>query len=113
MPTIDLDGYPARWIVEMIARDGDAREFYHSRQWQRLRARVLKKSHWQCYGCAHKSPPVLTTRANAKALTVHHVLELRIRPDLALDEKNLVVLCPSCHWDIHHHGRAVQNPERW
>lgn len=114
----DPDSWPACWVLGMIARDGDAHEFYVSPQWRAKRREVLRDQHGECWACKRKSPPVLTTAKDA-TLTVHHLLELRQRPDLALSaftpdgKPNLVVLCESCHWDMHHNRRPPLEPERW
>lgn len=36
-----------------------------------------------------------------KATIVHHIKHLKDRPDLALDENNLISLCGSCHDIVH------------
>lgn len=110
----DPDSFPASWILGIIARDGDAEEFYHSGFWKAKRREVLRNQHRWCWRCLQKSPEV-HTRAN----TVHHLYPLRERPDLALEEfapdgsPNLVCLCPSCHWEEHHKRRSLDIPERW
>lgn len=115
----DPDSWPACWILSMLARDGDAEEFYHSPLWRRVRASVLRNQHGECWACKRKHPPVLTTAASGATMTVHHRNELRQRPDLALSEYapdgsiNLVVLCEPCHWDAHHRRREEKIPERW
>ena len=107
------DAYPASWVLQLIATD-NLHAFYKSPEWRRTRRAVMKHQRRRCWDCAHKSPAVMT-RGN----TVHHVNELRKRPDLALSEYdelgrvNLVVLCPSCHWERHHKRRVEVTPERW
>ena len=89
------DAYPANWVLQLIATD-NLHAFYKSPEWRRTRRAVMT--------CGN---------------TVHHVNELRQRPDLALSEYdelgrvNLVVLCPSCHWERHHKRRVEVAPERW
>ena len=36
-------------------------------------------------------------------LCLHHCLEKRVWPMLWLEERNLVCVCASCHYKIHHH----------
>lgn len=115
----DPDSWPASWILGMIARDGDAHAFYVSPLWRHKRREVLRNQHGECWACKNKTPSVLTNAASGATMTVHHLHELRQRPDLALEEfapdgsPNLVVLCESCHWDMHHSRRACHIPERW
>ena len=109
----DPDAYPANWVLQLIATD-NLHAFYTSPEWRHTRRKVMKHRKRWCWDCAHKSPAV-KKRGN----TVHHVNELRQRPDLALSEYdeqgrvNLVVLCPSCHWKRHHKRRVEVTPERW
>lgn len=79
----------------------------------------MRDQHGECWACKRKPEPVLRTQADDYTMLVHHVHPLRVRPDLALSDfdesgnPNLVVLCDSCHWDMHHQRRAVEIPERW
>lgn len=99
--------------MQLIA-SGRLHEFYNSPEWERVRRRVLRKNKRRCYDCERKAPAIVT-RAN----TVHHVNELRARPDLALSEvdeegrPNLVCLCASCHYQRHHNIKIPITPERW
>ncbi len=113
MAAYDPDLWPASWILALIAAD-NLHSFYTSPQWKQARARVLKDQRRRCWDCAHKSPARVR-----RGVTVHHVIPLRERPDLALsdtDDKgniNLVCLCASCHWDRHHQRKPEINAERW
>ena len=69
-------------------RMADAR-FYASTRWRRLRVSFLAE-HPLCEDC--RKAGRLTSAAH-----VHHVLERKDRPDLALDPSNLEALCPPCH----------------
>lgn len=52
-----------------------------------------------------------------KAVTVHHVKHLRVEPELALTDENLISLCMECHEVLHpekHKKKNNQiNEERW
>ena len=67
----------------------DARRFYSSQPWRRLRALVLEESPL-CEGC-------LAGGITKLAQEVHHIQDRRERPDLALARKNLQPLCKACH----------------
>jgi 5-methylcytosine-specific restriction protein A len=69
-------------------RKADAR-FYASAAWLKLRAWHLCK-HPLCEDC--RKAGRITSAAH-----VHHTLERKQRPDLALDPENLESLCASCH----------------
>ena len=114
----DPDGWPARWVLALIAAD-NVHGFYVSSEWKACRANILRpdssgRPRARCFDCERKSPAVPKT-----ADTVHHVKPLRERPDLALSEQDeegnvqLVPLCDSCHWGRHHQRKSVRVPERW
>lgn len=107
------DLWPACWVLQLIA-NGNLHAFYTSTEWKRTRRKVLKRQRRRCWDCEHKSPAKIT-----RGTTVHHINELRQRPDLALSEydeagrPNLVCLCSSCHWERHHQRLREITPERW
>ena len=108
------------WIRELEATD-KLYKFYKSRQWLDLRARVLEQDHFECVECRERGK-------YSRAVTVHHVNEVLVRPELALQEffvdengeqqRNLLSLCMKCHNDKHHrfYGNVPKvqlNEERW
>lgn len=94
------------WIRELIA-EGRLYRLYKSEEFQELRAQVLRDHHNECAECAKRGK-------YRRAKVVHHVHEVRDRPDLALTRwvmepdgtltENLVPLCQECHERAH--GRA-------
>ena len=96
--------------------------FYKSDDWEELRQEVLEELNYECQECLKRGR---YTRAEC----VHHVNEVRIRPDLALSkfyidhegnqQRNLVPLCNTCHNIVHDKlGKWQQkdkftNEERW
>lgn len=111
-------------IKDLIADDNLVR-FYKSREWRELRAEVLREHYYECQHCLEQGK-------YTQATMVHHVLEVRKRPDLALskiyvdgegnEHKQLVPLCIACHEKEHdkfgdyHKARGVEkfsNEERW
>jgi len=64
--------------------------FYKSDQWRRLRYRVLLTASGACQACGAR-PSV------GKALHVDHIMPVSRFPELALDERNLQVLCEDCN----------------
>jgi len=59
--------------------------------WQRCRRDFLKKTGKVCVCCG-----------TTKKIQVHHILPRHIRPDLAVDQTNLIALCRDCHFHIGH-----------
>ena len=92
----------------------EAKQFYKSQAWERRRLKVLQLDH---YECQHHKQRGQYRRAN----TVHHVLELKDRPDLALSiwhegKRQLLSLCKDCHEEVHgyrHQTAEPLTPERW
>ena len=78
-----------RHYLNLRAPDGASLNW----SWQRCRRSFLKKVGKVCVVCDNK-----------KNIQVHHKLPRHIRPDLAVDETNLIALCKSCHLRIGHLG---------
>lgn len=99
-----------QWIRELI-QQGKEYKFYKTKEWLQLRANILEKYHNECQECLKKGK-------YTEARNVHHINELKDRPDLALKEyyidsntgekkRNLIPLCIECH-NIKH-GRVCEN----
>lgn len=118
---IPTDQSLASWIRQLIKEDKIIR-FYQSDDWKELKEEVLEEHYHECVEC-------LKQGRYTKADCVHHVNEVRIRPELALSkyyigkhgkmEKNLVPLCNTCHNIVHDKLGQWQmkdkfnNKERW
>lgn len=93
----------AKWIRQLISA-GKEGIFYLTDDWKELRLEVLRDNHYECQECIKKGK-------YTRAVCVHHVNELKHRPDLAMrkffiDQKgnrqpNLVPLCNTCHNVVH------------
>jgi len=64
-------------------------DFYSSQSWRKARYQTLKNCNGKCVLCG--SPP------GKHSLHVDHIKPRSDRPDLALDPKNLQVLCRDCN----------------
>ena len=115
----------AAWIRQLIENDR-IYQFYKSEEWIRLRNEVLRDAHYECQHCAANG-------RYERAVMVHHVNEVRKRPDLALTRSfvdpvtkkeivNLIALCNSCHERVHDRCGNLRgqngderfvNEERW
>lgn len=125
MARIPSDISLASWIQQLIEND-KIYLFYKSDDWIQLRDNVLKDAHYECQHC-------LKHGIYKRAEMVHHINEVRKRPDLALTRSfvdpithdeiiNLIALCNSCHEKVHDRCRnfrrengaeKFQNEERW
>jgi 5-methylcytosine-specific restriction enzyme A len=76
------------------------RAFWNSTAWRNVRELVLRRDNFTCAWCGRYDP---TRRRNMQA---HHVQGIAKAPQLALDPRNLITLCASCH------GRGAPPPRR-
>jgi 5-methylcytosine-specific restriction endonuclease McrA len=106
----------------MLLSKGQVWKFYKTDDWMTLRAEVLRDHHFECAEC-------LKVGRYTRADCVHHVNEVRHRPDLALSryyidregqqQANLVPLCNQCHNMVHdklgdwRNRYKYTNEERW
>lgn len=104
----------ATYIRRLIA-DDKIEEFYQSEDWKELRLEVLEEFHNECSICLE--------RGNyTQAVCVHHVNEVRKRPDLALSKffidegmrtRQLIPLCNTCHNIVHDKLGEWQNRDKF
>ena len=111
----------SKWIRKLIKAD-NVELFYFTDDWKELRQEVLDDLHNECQECLKKGN---YTRADC----VHHVNEVRKRPDLALSkfytdeegkqQRQLIPLCNKCHniehkkLEKHRENNRFSNEERW
>lgn len=74
-------------------RDKKADAFYHSKEWEQTRLKVLTRDHHLCQHCLMEYR--ITT-----AEMVHHIKPLREYWGLRVRLSNLISLCNSCHSKI-------------
>lgn len=106
-----------RQLVRLIQAGREA-QFYSWSEWEHLRLEVLKLDRWECQHCKRRG-------RYRRAVLVHHVKHLKVRPDLALsvwdgEERQLVSLCKRCHEEEHPESqrpfvrqKALVTEERW
>lgn len=75
-------------------RDREAKRFYDSTAWKRLRIIVLQRDNYLCQQC-------LLNRKITPAEHVDHIKPMREHPELRLDPENLRSLCQPCHSKRH------------
>lgn len=114
---------PLESYIRKLIKEDRIIEFYKSDDWLELRADVLEAFHNECQECLKRGK---VTHAEC----VHHVNEVRKKPQLALsryytdrhgeEQFNLVPLCNACHnmqhpekgWGAKKNDRFT-NKERW
>ena len=70
-----------RWLLQLIREDRMVK-FYQSPKWRRLREKAMKRDHYECQECRRLGK-------YHRVENVHHIKEVKDRPDLALDLDNL------------------------
>lgn len=88
--------------------------FYKTGIWVRKRTEILERDNHECQRCKDAG-------GYSKGNVVHHIKHLEDRPDLALDDDNLMTVCEACHNALHPERmrtpeaskRRQITPERW
>lgn len=86
--------------------------FYKSWAWQKKRREVLKRDNYECQRCKRLGRV-------SKGEVVHHIKELKDRPDLGMTTGNLISVCYQCHNVIHERfegkksDKQIKIPEKW
>ena len=103
----DIDEW-TQAINRYYAATEDYSSFYKSKRWERKRLAVLKRDQYLCQNAARFGK---TEAAN----TVHHVIPIAERPDLKLDDRNLISLSEDAHGRMHlKHGSGLSKlGEEW
>lgn len=81
-------------IDRYYGKANDYEGFYLTKKWKMKRKAILKRDEYKCRECSRFGKV-------EEATTVHHVHPLKIRPELKLDERNLISLCEGCHEKMH------------
>ena len=71
------------------------RKFYDSYKWRKVRKQVLMRDNYECQWCKEEG------KVTTDNLEVDHIKEIEFHPDLALDTKNMRVLC-KYHHNVRH-----------
>ncbi len=82
------------WRLFVFQKEKDmikeSNPFYESPRWKHKRQQILKRDGYMCQICKRYG-------RIREAAEVHHIQHLEDRPDLALDNDNLISLCRTCH----------------
>jgi ribosomal protein L37AE/L43A len=90
---------PETWSHDFIA----GAEFLRTFVWKRLRMEVLAERGNRCECCGARP-----SAENAVVINVDHIKPRKLYPTLALDKRNLQILCGECN-----HGKGNWNQTDW
>ncbi|MGX7199211.1 HNH endonuclease [Enterococcus nangangensis] len=93
-----------RWLVQLI-RDGQLKKFYDCARWRKLRREAIKRDNNECQMCKHLG-------RYHRVENVHHIKEVKDRPDLALDINNLICLCVDHHNEVHDRYLSIEEKKQ-
>lgn len=120
----ELGGSMIKLTDEIRTRiaNGETDLLYKTTAWKDKREMILKRDHYTCQRClgVYKvGSPVKHIRIR-RANTVHHKDEVSSKPELILDDDNLISVCHKCHNEIHgrttdkfNKPKKIINDERW
>jgi len=95
------------WEKEIVK--GKTKQFYNSTDFDIAREKVLKRDKYTCQfflGKWNDGKHFPKTIKIIKANTVHHIIPIKERPDLALDINNMVSLSFEAH-------EIIEERQRW
>lgn len=91
-----------RWLEGLIKKD-NLKKFYDSALWKHKRNEIRQRDNYECQECKRKGK-------YSRAQNVHHLKEVKDRPDLALTDDNLECVCIRCHNAVH--DKRLKNDKR-
>ena len=102
-----------RKLIQYII-DGREDKFYNSRRWRKLAKQVKARDDDECQQCKDRGYV-------GPAECVHHKIEIKDKPMMALTKSNLTALCLKCHNIIHEKYKnnnekrknTIISEERW
>jgi 5-methylcytosine-specific restriction protein A len=81
-------------LYDKTKRDERSSAFYKSKEWRRLRKKVIARDNGLCQRCLKSS--------KFKAGEIcHHIIEIKEDWGKRLDESNIEFVCMQCHNQIH------------
>lgn len=109
------------WEKEII--NGNTNKFYNSTDWEIVREKVLERDNYECQffsGKWNDGKHLPSKIVPIRATMVHHIIPIKVRPDLALDMNNMISLSFEAHEIIEERNRwsfrkkkKILTVERW
>ena len=86
-----LHNYNYKCTVNKPVRDDEESKLRNKNKWHKKSEEIREASNYLCEICKQEG------RYNYDKLEVHHITKLKERPDLLLDNYNLICLCNEHH----------------
>ena len=84
-------GYACEKKPKRFSRRTEEEQGRYTYAFARKSAEIKERSHYLCAVCLDEG------RLICDGLETHHIVKLRDRPDLLLEDSNLICLCADCH----------------
>ncbi|MCY8971464.1 HNH endonuclease [Bacillus atrophaeus] len=78
------------------------KSFYRTEEWKDMRSYVYQRDKGVCQCCGKF--------VFGRDAHVHHIEPISERPDLKLDEENLILYCPKCHAEEENKNKKKSPP---
>lgn len=83
----------------------EAKKIYNSSKWKRKREEILQRDCYECQDCKSRLQQAYIEKKNLsgedakirRATEVHHIKEIKMYPEFAFENDNLISLCAQCH----------------
>ena len=86
-----LHDYNYKCYANRPIRDDNEYKLRQKNKWHKKSEEIREASQYLCAICKAEG------RYNYKRIEVHHILKLKLRPDLLLENSNLIALCDEHH----------------
>lgn len=99
-----MDNQTIKWLRKLID-DNRMIPFYKSKEWRKIRLEALKRDNYECQECKRKGK-------YSRAQNVHHIKEVKLYPEKALELNNLESICIVCHNKEHNRFGTYGNKNK-
>lgn len=94
-----------RCNTDWIALESDSARELRGHGWYNFRRMLIRERGNRCQVCGHDAGD------NLSYLNGHHVIKIRKARHLRFERDNVLLVCPTCHWEAEKHGSNLNLPE--
>ena len=91
----DFCSHPCYWESKRENLSANHKNFLLSSNWIKKAKEIRNRDEYECRICGITNEKQI--KKYGKSLHVHHIIPRKIRPDLKLNNYNLITLCSECH----------------